>query len=278
MAKRPNSMRHLDDAIRRASGGGAGDYVRLRTLMANAVVAQMLPDGVVKGGSAIKMRFGDAATRFTTDLDTATATDPDLYAERLSASLALGWEGFTGRVVARDPAHPAGVPDEYVMRPFDVKLSYAGKPWCTVPLEVGGNEVGDAESADWTELRDVSEAFGAMGFPPPGPVPLMPLAHQVAQKIHAVTGGGDRVRDLIDLQLIVGRSELALDEVRRVCVRLFSYRRAQEWPPIVACQEGWGRAYAEQASGLPVRGSVEEAVEWANELIDAIDGAGDVAR
>lgn len=46
------------------------------------------------------------ATRFTTDLD--AATDPDLYAERPSASLARGWEGFTGRVVARDPAHPAG--------------------------------------------------------------------------------------------------------------------------------------------------------------------------
>ena len=55
-------------------------------------------------------------------------------------------------------------------------------------------------------------------------------------------------------------------------------RRAQEWPPTVACQEGWGRAYAELASGLPVRGSVEEAVEWANELIGAIDGADGAAR
>ena len=42
----------------------------------------------------------------------------------------------------------------------------------------------------------------------------------------------------------------------------------------MAPQEGWGRTYAELASGLPVRGSVEEAAEWANELIAAIDGAG----
>lgn len=49
MAKRPNSMRHLDDAIRRASGGGAGGYVRLRTLMANAVVAQKI-HAVTGGG------------------------------------------------------------------------------------------------------------------------------------------------------------------------------------------------------------------------------------
>ena len=40
-AKRPNSMRHLDDAIRRGCGGNQAAYVRLRTLMVNAVVAGM---------------------------------------------------------------------------------------------------------------------------------------------------------------------------------------------------------------------------------------------
>ena len=53
MTKKPNGMRHLDDAIRRSCGGAAQDYMRLRTRMANAIVAQMLPDGVVKGGSSI---------------------------------------------------------------------------------------------------------------------------------------------------------------------------------------------------------------------------------
>lgn len=40
-AKRPNSMRHLDDAIRRECGSNQAADVRLRTLMANAVVAGM---------------------------------------------------------------------------------------------------------------------------------------------------------------------------------------------------------------------------------------------
>ena len=137
MPRRPNSMRHLDDAIRRASGGTADGYVRMRTLVTNAIVAQMLPDGVVKGGSAVRMRFGSGATRYTTDLNTATASDPDEYAARLSEALAAGWEGFTGRVVRREPAAPPGIPGEYVMRPFDVKLSYLGKPWCTVPPRGG---------------------------------------------------------------------------------------------------------------------------------------------
>lgn len=78
--KRPNSMRHLDDAIRRLCGGAPQDFVRARTVTANAIMASMLPDGVVKGDSALKMRFGEENTRFTTDLDTATATDPAVYA------------------------------------------------------------------------------------------------------------------------------------------------------------------------------------------------------
>lgn len=41
MTKCPKSMRHLDDAIRRACDGSASDYVKLRTLMANEIVAQV---------------------------------------------------------------------------------------------------------------------------------------------------------------------------------------------------------------------------------------------
>lgn len=271
MMRKPSSMRHLDDAIRRECGGSAERYVRTRTLMANAVVAQMLPDGVVKGGSAIKMRFGNAATRFTTDLDTATATDPDVYAERLAATLAKGWEGFTGRIVPRDPAQPQGVPQGYVMRPFDVKLSYNGKPWCTVPLEVGHNEIGDAEAADWVEFEDAADLLAGIGFPTLGKVPLMPLAHQIAQKIHAVTSGSDRVRDLVDLQLIAANAVIDLAETRRTCVRLFAYRKGQAWPPVVAKGEGWDALYATQAAGLPVEPSADDAIAWTNNLIARIN-------
>ena len=61
MTKKPNGMRHLDDAIRRSCGGAAQDYMRLRTRLATAIVAQMLPDGVVTGGSQLQIRYGCAA-------------------------------------------------------------------------------------------------------------------------------------------------------------------------------------------------------------------------
>ena len=42
--KAPNSRRNLDIAIQRKYGLG-DEYMRARTVMANAIVGQMLPDG-----------------------------------------------------------------------------------------------------------------------------------------------------------------------------------------------------------------------------------------
>lgn len=92
-------------------------------LMANAIVAQMLPDGVVKGGSAIKMRYGNARTRYATDLDTATTTEPAVYATALGEALAVGWEGFTGRIVERRPARPSS-------RSWRRLSRACRRPWC----------------------------------------------------------------------------------------------------------------------------------------------------
>lgn len=72
--KMPNSRRNLDLAIERVFDDRE-TALRMRRVMANVVVGQLLPDGVVKGGSAMKIRFGFAATRVSSDLDTARAKD-----------------------------------------------------------------------------------------------------------------------------------------------------------------------------------------------------------
>lgn len=65
-AARPSSRRNLNVALERLVG--KPNLVAKHAIMANAIVAQMLPDGSIKGGSAIKMRLSDGSTRFTTDL------------------------------------------------------------------------------------------------------------------------------------------------------------------------------------------------------------------
>lgn len=268
--KKPNSRRNLDIAILRAFDTELEAF-HARNLMANAIVGQMLPSGVVKGGSALSLRFGDAGTRYTSDLDAARAESLDGFIEQLGANLENGWEGFTGRIVPLDPPHPEGVPSHYVMQPFEVKLSYNGKSWFTVSLEVGHNEIGDADAIEYGLAEDVAELFERVGLPCPGPSPLMPLSHQIAQKLHAATeAGSSRAHDLIDLQLIVAKGDVDYRKTRETCIRLFEYRQMQSWPPVVIENEGWDELYRAQLRSDDVLTEVSKAVEWANDLIARI--------
>lgn len=120
MKERPSSRRNLDLAIERLVDS-RDEGLRLRRIFANTIVAQMMPCGAVKGGSAMRIRFGYAATRFSTDLDTARAEDIDAFISDFANTLEEGWNGFSGRIVTLPQAKPKGVPTGYVMRPFDVK-------------------------------------------------------------------------------------------------------------------------------------------------------------
>lgn len=269
--KAPNSRRNLDMAIDRLCARTGDEPNRVKRLIAAVVVGQMLPDGAAKGGNALKIRFGKDATRFSRDLDAARASSLDEYISRLEESLASGWSGFTGVVVPREPAAPKGVPAAYVMRPFEVKLAYNGKSWMTLPLEVGHNEIGDADDPDMVTSPEAAAMLAELGFPGPGPVPCMRLEHQIAQKIHAASSpGSERVHDLIDLQIAVKNGDVDYPATRRTCIRLFNYRQSQTWPPRIVKGEGWEELYAAQADGLDVLPTVEEALDWVNGLIEMI--------
>lgn len=273
MEKRPNSRANLDRAIQRLYGTQAR-FVEIRSMIANTVVGQFLPDGVVKGGSALRLRFGLDATRMTVDFDTARKNGIEDFVAAISEGLKAGWSGFTGEVLRRRPAKPRDIPAEYVMQPFDVKLLYLHQPWCTVRLEVGYDEIGDAQTAERFLSADILDVFRALCLEEPGPVPLMPLAHQVAQKLHGVSDvGGSRAHDLVDLQLIYAHGDVDAKEVRRIAERLFANRRRQAWPPTVVKGESWDSLYADAAQSLPVLPTCDDAVAWANALIEQIAGA-----
>lgn len=267
---RPNSRNRLDNAVRKVAGFDEA-FVAARTIMADAVVAQMLPDGAVKGGSALKIRFGDAATRFSDDLDTARMSNIKEYTDNLSEALKNGWEGFTGMLVRKEPRAPKEIPAQYAMQPFEVKLSYLGKSWVTVRLEVGHNEIGDAEEPDMVVPKDAARLFKALEFPEPKPIPLMPIHHQIAQKLHGASEEGSRrAHDLVDLQLMERHGNVDYVKVRETCERLFSYRKKQLWPPVVVEGTNWESIYADAAEGLDVLQSVGGAVVWANDFIGRI--------
>lgn len=270
MAKKPNSARHLEDSIRRLCGGLEG-YQRTRRAMADVIVGQMIPGAVFKGGGALMVRYGVDNARFSMDLDAARSLEERVFEEELENRLRAGWNGFTGLLAEGDRAKIDGLPEEHVMKPYDVKLSYCGKSWIKVPLEVGFNEIGDADEVEFATVSHLADLFVELGFPEPCPIPLMKLEHQIAQKIHAVSSPqSQRAHDLIDLQVIVANGGFDMAETKRVCERLFAYRKKQPWPPRIEQGKGWSDLYSSQSMGLDALPTVEEAVAWANDFISAI--------
>ena len=265
----PVSVRSLEQRIRNLEGT-EGLAVRRRVAMALVVVGQMLPEGAIKGGSAMALRYG-RRTRFTQDLDAARVQSLTKFRSDFEDSQAAGWTGFTGRLVERPAPRPAAVPSAYVMQPFDVKLEYRGRPWCTVKFELGHNELGDADEPEYQLSDDLGQLFTEVGLEVPDPVPVMRTDHQIAQKLHALSSpGSERARDLVDLQLLEKNEALNLTQVAETCVRLFDYRRQQTWPPTIEIGNQWDTLYLEAAEDIDVLSTVEEAVTWANELIQHI--------
>ena len=270
----PSSVRSLEQRIRNLERNDEL-ATRRRVGMALVVVGQMLPEGAIKGGSGMALRYG-RGTRFTQDLDAARVQPLAQFRSDFEDSLAAGWSGFTGRLIEKAAPRPTGVPGTYVMQPFDVKLDYRGRAWCTVRFEVGHNEIGDADRPDHHLADGLVQLFTEVGLDVPKPVRVMRSDHQIAQKLHAVSEpGSERVRDLVDLQLLDKGEDLDLTLVRTTCVRLFEYRRHQAWPPTIVIGDGWATLYEAAVEDVDVLPDVDDAVAWANEFVQRIATGGD---
>lgn len=266
----PPNLKSLEQRIRNLETDDTGS-LRRQVTMAMVVVGQMLPEGAVKGGTAMALRYGRAESRFTQDLDAARVHPLTDFLDDFEAALTAGWAGFTGRIVDRKPPRPPGIPPAYVMQPFDVKLDYLGRSWRTVKFELGHNEIDDAVEPELRIAADLVALFTDLGLPAPRPIPVMRADHQVAQKLHAVSEpGSERVRDLVDLQLLDKGEDLDLALVKATCVRLFDYRRVHEWPPTISAAAGWDELYEAAIEGVDVLPDVEAAVAWVNDLVRRI--------
>ena len=276
MKKAPNSKSNLERAISRYAENDSVRANELAVALANAIVAQMIDAGVVKGGTSLKLRYGEKATRVTKDLDTAWRVDLDSFLKDIGAKLKEGWNGFTGEVTVLKQATPKGIPFDYVMQPCAVHLNYLGTPWRVVDMEIGHNEIGDADAFDIIPVpEEIALLAEHLCFPALGGVRVMKLEYQVAQKLHGASErGSKRAHDLIDLQLITSQNTIDLTKTAAICRQLFKYRRKQPWPATITKNENWDAVYTEQKGTLSVLPTVDEAISWANNLIQRIAAAG----
>lgn len=263
----PKTVADLHRRISQVAAARGQTARRLHDTVAGIALCQLLPGGAIKGGTGLKLRFGDAMTRETPDVDAALRSDIAEFVDGLRDNLMAGWGGFTGTAVLGETRAPDDVPRDYVMQPLTVQLVYARKVFARVEVEIGYDELN--ATAEPPELRmadDVRDLFLGLGLDEPAPVPVLPAHHQIAQKLHACTApGSTRAHDLVDIQLLAPQAEPA--QVVDAARRLFRFRKQHLWPPAVVPGEDWGTLYAEAAIGLPVAANVAAAAVWTNGYI-----------
>jgi Nucleotidyl transferase AbiEii toxin, Type IV TA system len=157
-------------------------------------------------------------------------------------------------------------------RRLEVQLSFGGRDWQTLQLEIGKLE------ADEIELVPVAVGIEDFGLDGPGEVACLSLRFQLAQKLHAVTEqplGRENLRfwDLIDLMLLEQLLGNDLAEVREAAEAVFIARGTHEWPPELVVPESWREPYARTASEVDadLPGDVDRAAEQVQALIARVE-------
>ena len=106
----PPTLVSLKARINDAAGAREGPLRRIERAVANTVVGQMIPSGVIKGGTGTKFRVGEGMSRFTPDFDPSRPAPMDVesYVDELQGALAQGWGGFGATIEAMDGPHRLG--------------------------------------------------------------------------------------------------------------------------------------------------------------------------
>ncbi|HVX47028.1 MAG TPA: nucleotidyl transferase AbiEii/AbiGii toxin family protein [Mycobacteriales bacterium] len=156
-------------------------------------------------------------------------------------------------------------------RRFRVITSLAGRPFETFTLDIGDHEpIGTADSVTLPGVLDFAEIAAVT-------VPAIPLAQQIAEKLHAYTRryergrASTRVKDLIDLVLIAELFVLDAAELSRAVEEIFTARATHMKPIAVPYPPTeWVLPFRNLADTVSVTGDLTEGHAIAAGLLDPI--------
>ncbi|MFI2708984.1 nucleotidyl transferase AbiEii/AbiGii toxin family protein [Micromonospora sp. NPDC018662] len=261
----------LDDRIiQRARVSGRDPNWLRRRLAFTRLLVRLVNDHadiwVLKGGMAVELRRPGLA-RSTRDIDLVLrpglVDDPadgsELH-EVLTEALLIDPDGDGFGYSATAPTRSR---DDAYGRPawrFPVDCRLAGQLFAKIKLDV----VARAEELGGVELRDLPDDLAFAGIPTRS-IWVADLRQQYAEKLHALTrqyetGESTRVRDLIDLVLLVEDGVPADTELVRRVHHVFSIRRSHAVPDgLPDPPPSWAVRYEVLAAeiGLAVTSAVE---------------------
>jgi hypothetical protein len=214
---------------------------------------------VLKGGYALELRFRQA--RSTKDLDLTVRTSgvrsedsPASLRERLQLAASVQLPDFFTFIVGEAMAELNQAPEGGARFPVDARLD--GRTFVKFHVDLGvGDEV----------LEPLEEVTGAdwLGFAgiPAVSVSALSAEQHWAEKLHAYTrpreAANSRVRDLVDLVLIIERENLSSDRIHTAVDATFARRRTHPVPgDVPSPPSDWVKPFAVLAAECGIETSV----------------------
>jgi hypothetical protein len=248
--------RALEEQLKRTSQTDQTDINRLRRQVSfDRMLARLFHNGsvpwVLKGGYALELRFKKARSTVDIDLtmgrvkDTTNSSDVQVVREMLqtAASLPLGdWFEFT---IGSHMMDIAAAPHAGARYPVEVRMD--GRIFAKFHLDAG---IGDIvihpveiiETRDWLAFAGIERSQ----------VQLIAREQQFAEKIHAYTlprnTPNSRVKDLVDMALLIGDSTLDRQRTLNALVLTFGRRATHPLPKTLEPPpSGWARPFQDLA-------------------------------
>jgi nucleotidyltransferase AbiEii toxin of type IV toxin-antitoxin system len=267
--------RALEDRLQDIAGKEGVDLQRLRRQVAfdrllarlfQAAHPRALP-WVLKGGYAMELRIKAARTTKDIDLTMRSASGSGerkddkknlAVLEKLQEAAAFSSDDFFVYTIGEPIADLDAAP--YGGARFPVEARLDGRVFVGFHLDVG---IGDAvmEPLEVIEGRDW---LGFAGIASPS-LYMIPREQQFAEKLHAYTlprhgAANTRVRDLVDLVLLIQSGTLTNDKVAEAIRVTFERRKTHALPNTVPVPPTeWQKPYEALARECGLSGQLEEA-------------------
>ena len=261
----------LEERLKRVAREEGVDLQRLRRQVAfDRFLARLFPnssaDWVLKGGYAMELRFQTA--RATRDLDFTARTPPSSNGDGLLKLLQDAGARDTGdffryrigqAMMDLDGATYGGAR-------YPVESIIGGRTFVKFHLDVG---IGDVV-LDPLEHARTRDWLGFAGIAAPD-VPMIQREQQFAEKLHAYTlprtTPNSRVRDLVDMVLLIQSATLEPGRVVQALNATFSRRATHSFPAGLAPPpEEWCSPFARLAAECSLELSVSEAFSIVREF------------